>query len=149
MIVPYTILTYILIGILAAFLNTLINYVIGKPGSDKFSPYEIFAAYTVWLSVRRLKEMQLYDKYIKQYNENAERLTSKSEAAKFHREFQSVIYDAADPYFTWERAVGMCPVCTGFWVSLGVGLVFTFNFVALGCIVVTSHVVIRILSKII
>lgn len=140
---------YALIGILAAFLNHFINYVIGKPGSENFSPYEILASYTVWLSTRRLKEMQLYDKYIKQYNENAERLTNKAEAAAFKREFNEVLYNAADPYFTWERAVGMCPVCTGFWVSLGVGLVFSGNFVALGCIVVTSHVVIRLLSKLI
>lgn len=144
-----TILYFIFIGIIAAFLNHFINYVIGKPGSENFSPYEILAQYTVWLSTRRLKEMQLYDKYIKQYNENAERLTSKAEAANFKREFDKIIYDAADPYFTWERAVGMCPVCTGFWVSLGVGLVFTVNFVALACVVVTSHVVIRVLSKVI
>lgn len=138
-----------LIGIITACLTHFLNYCIGKPGSEKFSPYEIFSSYTVWLSKRRLKEIGLYQTYATQYNEGLRRTNSKSEVITLKKDFNKMLYDAADPFFTWERALGMCPVCFGFWVSLISGLYFTKNIVELLIIIVISHVIIRLLSKII
>lgn len=134
--------------LLSAGLTLFTNYIIGKPGSE-FSPYEIFSSYTVWLSIKRLQNVGLYDQYISQYNDNLQRTTTKSDIIQLNNDFKKMLYDVADPFFTWERAVGMCPICTGFWISLFTALFFTQNFVELIGIIVLSHVVIRILSKII
>ena len=111
----------ITVSLLATCLTIFINYCIGKPSSD-FSPYEIFANYTIWLSIRRLKEVGLYDQYSEQYHDNLVRLKTKHEVITLKNDFKKMLYNAADPFFTWERAVGMCPVCTGFWISLIVAI---------------------------
>lgn len=136
------------IGLLAGGLTLFLNYCIGSPASEKFSPYEIFSGYTVWLSKRRLKEAQLLRTYMEQYHENLKRVTTKPERINLDNDFKKILYEAADPFFTWERGVGMCPVCTGFWISLFSGLVFTQNLLHLVIIIVTSHITIRILNKI-
>lgn len=137
------------IGIISAFVSLFINYCIGKPGSKEFSPYEIFSRYTVWLSIKRLQKTGLYWDYINQYNENINRASTKSEIITLKNDFKKMLYEAADPYFTWERAAGMCSVCSGFWMALAISLIFTLNFLAITGIIVTSHVTIRILNKII
>jgi hypothetical protein len=135
------------LGILTAFLTIFLNYAIGKP-SGEFSPYEIFSDYTVWLSIKRLQDVDLYNQYANQYKENVERAKTKHEILDLKHDFKRMLYNAADPYFTWERAVGMCPICTGFWITLFVSLFFTQNFVYLVSIVVISHVTIRLLNKV-
>ena len=134
------------ISILAACITLFLNYCIGKPASD-FSPYEIFSSYTVWLSIRRLKEVGLYDQYSEQYHDNLQRVKTKYEVISLKNDFKKMLYNAADPYFTWERAVGMCPVCTGFWVSLIIAILATGNILHILEIVVFSHIIIRIANK--
>ncbi len=149
-----------IIGILIGFLVLFLNYIIGKPGSDKFSPYEIFSSYTVWLSKRRLKKVGLLWDYNHQYKENEERVQSKSQLITLRNDYKIIYYEAAEPFFTWERAVGMCPVCFGVWVAIiswnlylvafnyhGFGLFL--NLIFLLSVIVISHITIRILSKII
>lgn len=136
------------ISILAACLTIFLNYCIGKPSTD-FSPYEIFSSYTVWLSIRRLKNVGLYDQYSEQYHDNLQRVKTKYEVISLKNDFKKMLYNAADPYFTWERATGMCTVCTGFWVSLAVGIISYQNLLYLVSVIVISHVIIRLLSKII
>lgn len=152
----YDLIFFGIVGVIAAGVTHFHNYTIGKPASDKFSPYEIFSRYTVWLSIRRLKVVGLYDGYIEQYKENLERQTKKHEVINLKNDFKKILYDAADPFFTWERAVGMCPVCTGFWISLIIGLVIFVvpgltivqNISGLIEIIVFSHISIRIFNKI-
>ncbi len=134
------------IGLLSAGLTLFINYCIGKPASE-FSPYEIFSGYTIWLSIRRLKKIGLYNQYIKQYNQNLNRAEEKHEIISLKNDFKKILYDAAEPFFTWERAAGMCPVCSGVWTSIAFGLVFTKNLVYLLIIVLISHIVIRLANK--
>ena len=136
----------LLIGALSGMLTMFLNYTIGKPSSE-FSPYEIFSSYTVWLSIRRLKQVDLYDGYIRQYHENLKQKRRKHEIIELKNDYKKILYNAAEPFFTWERAVGMCPVCTGFWIALFGSLVFTQNFLDLVVIILTSHIVIRILNK--
>lgn len=135
-----------IIGFIAASLTLFLNYCIGKPGSE-FSPYEIFSSYTVWLSIRRLKEVGLYQQYIDQYNDNLNRAETKHEIINLNNDFKKMLYDAADPFFTWERALGMCPICFGFWVSLFIGIFFAKNIVILLIIIVISHIFIRTINK--
>jgi cobalamin biosynthesis Co2+ chelatase CbiK len=132
--------------LLASAVTIFLNYCIGKPASD-FSPYEIFSSYTVWLSIRRLKEVGLYDQYSEQYHDNLQRVKTKYEVVSLKNDFKKMLYNAADPYFTWERAVGMCPVCTGFWISLIIAILATGNILHILEIVVFSHIIIRIANK--
>jgi hypothetical protein len=134
------------IGLFAAFFTLFINYCIGKPGSE-FSPYEIFSSYTVWLSIKRLQNIGLYSDYAHEYNENLKRVNTIAEILRLKNDFKKQLYEAAEPFFTWERAAGMCPVCFGFWVALITSLFFTHNFFVIACIVVISHTTIRILNK--
>lgn len=149
-----------ILALLTSFLVIFINYCLGKPGSE-FSPYEIFSSYTVWLSRRRLKKVGLISIYEKQYKENILRIESISQAIQFKNDFKKILYDAADPFFTWERAAGMCPVCFGVWVSVIISfstLLFPENLFSvflltkyfalnLLIIIVTSHIGIRALNK--
>ena len=134
------------IVVLAASLSIFINYIIGKPGSE-FSPYEIFSFYTVWLSKRRLEKLGLYAQLWEQCVESAKNAESKHQLISLKNDMRKIYYNAADPFFTWERAVGMCSICTGFWISLATGLIFTQDFFTLLKIVVFSHILIRIFSK--
>lgn len=136
------------IGLLSGFLTVFINYLIGKPASVEFSPYEILSSYSVWLSRRRLKRMNLYKQYEQQFNDGIKRTNTHHEVVSFKNDFKKIIYQAAEPFFTWERAAGMCPVCSGVWVSLAAGLYFTQNLLYLLIIVLVSHVTIRLLNKI-
>ena len=132
--------------LLASAVTIFLNYCIGKPSTD-FSPYEIFSSYTIWLSIRRLKEVGLYDQYSEQYHDNLQRVKTKHEVISLKNDFKKMLYNAADPYFTWERAAGMCPVCTGFWISLIIAILATGNILHILEIVVFSHIIIRIANK--
>ena len=120
-------------GLLAGFLSVFINYCIGKPGGKEFSPNEIFSFYTVWLAKLRLKRMGVLHQYEGDQGEQSE--------------MKKVIVEAAERYFTWEKAFGMCVVCNGFWVSLICGICYTLDPVSIFEIVLISHVTIRIIAK--
>lgn len=139
----------ITLGMFSALLTIFLNYCIGKPGSKEFSPYEIFSSYTVWLSIRRLQNVGLYNQYAAQYQENIERAQTKHEIITMKNDFKKMLYEAADPFFTWERACGICPVCNGFWIALAVSLAFWLNIIAIIQIIVISHTAIRLLNKVI
>lgn len=139
----YNVLFY---GILAGSFSIFLNYIIGKPGGNEFSPYEIFSSYTVWLSKWRLKRIGLYEQYHKEYKDQFP-ARSKWKAMELESDFKKMIYNAADPFFTWERAFGMCSICTGFWISLVSGFLYTFNIIEIIEIIITSHITIRLLNK--
>lgn len=141
-------MTFIILSITLAALTLFLNYCMGKPGGE-FSPHEIFSFYTVWLSKRRLKQLNLWYEYSVQYRESLKKIITKSELKTFKNDFNKIIYNAADPFFTWERMLGMCPVCFGFWVSLAGGLCFSKNVVDLLTIISISHISMRIFNKII
>lgn len=141
------------IALIAACVSLFINYCIGKPGSSEFSPHEIFSSYTVWLATWRLKRLGNYGAYEAQFDYKSAK--SEAQLIELENDAAQIIYNAAEPFFTWERAVGMCVICTGFWISLVVGIIAMFfnhlgvreTFLSLVEIIVLSHVIIRILSK--
>lgn len=131
-------------GVLAGLLSIFINYIIGKPGNE-FSPYEIFSSYTVWLSKWKLKRLGLYETYEKEFG--FESASKKHQLYSLKKDSMVIMYNAAEPFFTWERAVGMCSICTGFWISLFSGILYTFNFIEIIEIIIISHITIRLLNK--
>lgn len=134
------------IGIISGFISIFLNYCIGKPGGE-FSPYEIFSGYTVWLAKRRLQRYNILQQYYVQFEESIKD-KKPYEVVEISNDFKRIIYNAAEPFFTWERAIGMCSICTGFWISLLFGLIFTFDILQLAEIIVISHITIRLSNKI-
>lgn len=139
-------MNFIFLALNSAFLTIFLNYIIGKPGSE-FSPYEIFSGYTVWLSIRRLKKIGLIKTYHSQFQDSFIKIKNPHEYYPLKMDYHKILYNAAEPYFTWERALGMCSVCTCFWISLITSICFSQNFVHCVSIVVISHVTIRIINK--
>lgn len=139
----------LLIGLWLGLLTLFLNYCLGRPGSGDFWPQEIFSFYPLQLARRKLKKLGLYPLYQQQYQEGMKQGKTKAEQRQFKQDFKKVIYQAAEPFFTWERAAGMCPVCNGVWLSIGGGLLFTTHPAILLIIVLVSHVVIRTLNKLI
>ena len=136
-----------IIGFLSGLATLFFCYVIGNPGSD-FSPHEIFARYTLWLSEHRLKSVQTFDLFQKQYNDNLKNCSTKAQYTTLKNDFKIMTYQAAAPFFTWERAVGMCSVCTGVWMAILTWLIFAPGFVSLIIVILISHITIRIANKI-
>lgn len=137
----------IMVAFFSSGLTIFINYCLGRPG-DNFSTQEIFSFYTVWLSRLRLKKIDLLKQYEKQYNDNLLHIETRHEAVTLKNDYNKILYEAAEPFFTWERAAGMCSICSGVWLSLFCGICFTGNLIYLLIIMVISHIVIRILNKI-
>lgn len=140
------------IALFSAALTLFLNYIIGKPGSE-FSPYEIFSFYTIYLAKKRLHKVGLLFTYQNQYRESLHKSMTRSERAILEIDYKKMLYNAADPFFGWERAVGMCSICTGFWISLFIGIIFYWNlpirqeFLEVAKNVVFCHIIIRILNK--
>lgn len=133
--------------LLSSGITLLLNYCLGKPGNE-FSPYEIFSDYTIWLSKRRLREMGLIKTYNRQYNDSLGFTEKHHEVINLKNDFKKMLYNAAEPYFTWERAFGMCVICTGVWISVIVGVFVTKDFSGFIENIVISHILIRLLNKI-
>jgi hypothetical protein len=136
------------LALLSACTTIFINYCIGKPGSE-FSPYEIFSSYTVWLSKRRLKKVKLFNTYYPQLIDSINTAKTDSQVISIRKDFDIILYNSASPFFTWERAVGMCPICTGVWISLIISILAQANVLHIVEIIVISHIIIRILNKVI
>lgn len=150
------------IGIISGGISIFLNYCIGKPGGE-FSPYEIFSKYTIWLSIRRLKKIGLIQTYHNQFQTSVNQLKTEHEIIALRMDYHKMLYNAAEPFFTWERAAGMCSICTGFWIALMAYFIKLFvelskgpaittrffldNVLELIIIIVISHITIRILNK--
>ncbi len=134
------------LAILSALLTIFLNYCIGKPASE-FSPYEIFSGYTIWLSIKRLQAVGLYKMLLDDYNNNLKNATIPAQEIELKNDFKKRLYNEAEPYFTWERATGMCPICTGFWITLFTAILFTQNLFEIIYIIVISHLLTRIIIK--
>lgn len=126
---PHSFDWYVVVyGFFSAFLSVFISYTL-QPG-------EIFFTYSYTLSKWRLKRMGQWDQY--------ENIIKDVGVTK---EVKKIVYDAASEYFTWEKMIGMCVICSGFWISLVCGFFYTLDPVKIAEIVLISHVTIRILSK--
>lgn len=112
-------------GMLAGFFSLFISYTL-QPG-------EIFFGWSYFLAKWRLKRMGWWEQYKAMTGERKEK--------------RKIGYYAAEDYFTWEKALGMCVICSGFWICLISGIFYTFKPVPLIEIVLIGHVTIRTLKK--
>lgn len=101
------ILIFLLSTIPAAF-NYFLDYCLGRPMDDKPNPKEIFSGYSLWLAKRRLKIERVVVLHVESEDNKA-------------------IMLEAQKYYTWEKAMGMCIYCTGFWCALIAAAIFYFT----------------------
>lgn len=109
--------TILFYGVFTALLSFLLDYCLGRP-SGNFSPYEIFSRYTLFLAESRMKKIGLWSDFYKQRQEAGALTSSLAELDETITSFDKMMVQRASDFFTWERAVGMCPVCTNVWINV-------------------------------
>jgi len=150
-------MTNFTMGILCGCLTVFLRYLIGL-GHDQFNPADLFASYTVFLSERRLKIMGALKDLYRDYMNSMTGCHTDAERAHVRMDYKVMLHNQAAPLFTWERAAGMCAVCSGVWLGMvgwaffewflphpGPGIKHFFDFLI---IILTSHVSIRLLNKV-
>ncbi len=114
--------TIILFSCVPALLSYFLYYCFGQPMSDEPKTREIFSFYPLLLAKRRLTKEQIAD-IEKMFSHFPDDPLNKAEAKK---EIHLTILKMARETFTWEKAFGMCIICTGFWIALFFGIIYFF-----------------------
>lgn len=149
-----TVIDLLLIILLAAVPATFgffLDYCLGHPMSeDKVSVKEIFFPYSLMLAKRRLRQMKLLKGINNNFNSlmNSDDPGTRKEGIK---QLNLTIMIEGRKYFTFEQAIGMCPFCTNFWLSMIAATFFFFliplsffnPFVFFIFIPIFSHTILR------
>lgn len=93
------------------FLFRLFYYAIGEPDSSQ-NPQAILSSYVLFLS-----ENRLHKSGIEVTQSVDEQLDTISQAEQKQDLYRSTL-NYAMPLFTYEFILGICPICTFFWVSI-------------------------------
>jgi hypothetical protein len=136
---------FIVLLFVAAFsanLSFFLDFAFGNPSGQPHTG-AVFFKWTLFLAKQRL--MKQDTEYLRQ-TENITDLRLKENANA-----QLVVY--ARQYFTWENMIGMCSVCTNFWIATYAFLVSlilypypiegNLLFVAWLSVVLLSHTILR------
>lgn len=144
------------VGLLAGGATMFIRYLIGF-GNDGFNPSDIFADYTVHLAENRLKRMGAFNEIYRDFMLSKANCRNKAEIAQVVSDYKIIVVNNASPLFTWERPIGMCAICTGFWVAVLVWIAYTIffslpqpvekHFLEFFQILITSHIFLRLTTK--
>lgn len=109
--------TIIFYATLTALLSFFIDYCIGRPSTD-FSPHEIFSKWTLKLAENRLRSIGLWASFDRQLRDAFSQTMTQEDYNSLRISFKKMLVQQAMPFFTWERACGMCPVCTNVWINV-------------------------------
>lgn len=135
---------------LPAAFSFFLDFALGKPGSNEPNSQAIFFEYTYSLALGRLRKEDRLGDLLKAM-EPLLSSEDKKQRRDGTRQFKIAVVLSAQPYFTWEQAVGACLYCTNFWVSLFASTIFFFTvplqlFPALSYFVfipIISHLILR------
>lgn len=127
----------ILLALLAAIpasFGYFLYYCMGEPMSDEPKTREIFSSYSLWLAKKRLDTIKAsVDKsdisiYRNLYQLFIPRLSSDSptERNDARTDFNKTLLFEAQKYWNTEKAFGMCPYCSNFWLALIAAIIFFF-----------------------
>lgn len=152
-----------LMTVLPALLVYFLDFTFGRPSDEKPGYSDIFFGYTFSLCVWKLKRLGVWTNLKDQYKAGMKGAKTDLARAEVRKSFKEIVFQTARPHFTWENAVGMCPICFHFWVnliftSLLVGQVKNIAFLENNfCLVnnliifvmpfLTGHLLIRTLKK--
>ncbi len=155
------ILIILFLSLLCASTSYFLDYCLGRPqaAEDEIGVGEIFFFYTLMLSKKRLKrEGDDFASKLDDMNEGLkvngfrkESTTDPFERNEQRKDREAAIVVRARSYFTWEKALGMCIYCTGFWISALIviisSVVFAFSlfqfFALLLCVPPIAHTLLR------
>jgi len=110
------IFTLFSLATIPATFNYFLDYCLGHPMSEQPSRKAIFFSYSLWLAQGRVP--------LKKYRELIEAfeplLTSEDEDTKHQgkQQLEMTVLTTGREKFYLEQALGMCPFCTNFWMSL-------------------------------
>lgn len=131
-------------------LSLFLDYCLGRPGHE-FNPHAIFARYTVWLSRKTMTRYGLIKNFHSQRTAALLKATDDADWFRTKINFDKLLYQQASELFTYEYALGICPFCTGVWIS---AIFFGFMFLVIpltlfGFItgVLLAHFFLRIINK--
>ena len=120
---------YLSLSILCALLVYILDYGLGKPADEKFSTKELLFFWSLFLATRRLKQLNAWFALKKQHEQMI--MTATSDAASrvtIDNNFKIIVFQKGREYFTYEMMLGMCPICTGFWITLCILLSVNFFY---------------------
>lgn len=141
----------LMISISCAIFIYMIDFGMGKPGSDTPSFTHLLSFWPLFLAKMALGEK--YDKLHKQYTEGLINADGDIlQRKRIENEFHKVVFDNGRDLFYWEKIIGMCPICTHFWFSLiimGVANIFFLkvNFIIFTLYFLIGHLSVRLLTK--
>ena len=145
---------FLILIVFPALLVFFIDYLIGRPSDEKFSINDIFSGYTFLLSRLRLHRMGVLQVLKIQLSSQLSAAKTKKEIADIQISFRRMVIETARPYFSWEKAAGMCPVCFHVWIFVANYLYqtekifFSFeNIITFTFNLTISHLIIRVLKK--
>jgi hypothetical protein len=119
-------LLIIFFSCLSAGLSMMLDYGLGKPGSidpEDIGVSEFLSWWTFALARRRLIVNDMFDEI-----ENVFIIPKNDPYRKVFiiREFKRTVIEKGREFWTWEKIVGGCPICTGFWVALIIAILVYF-----------------------
>jgi hypothetical protein len=143
---------YLSISLIAALFIYLLDYGFGKPGDEKPNYQSLLFFWSFYLAKKRLKKMQGWNTFQQQLDEQLATADTLMQKARVIASFKEIVFLTARPFFTYEMILGMCPICTHFWVSLlffSTVNIFCFkvNIITFGLSFLLSHLFLRIAKK--
>ena len=142
----------IYLSIFCALLVYMIDYGIGRPSDEKPGYGSFLFGYSFYLAKRRIVKAGLHKALYGQLLEQLSNAKNNLERARIKKSYKEFVFTQGREMFTWEKAIGMCPVCFHFWVTffiLLIGNIFFYkvNIITFGLMFVISHALIRIFKK--
>jgi hypothetical protein len=143
---------FFLLSTISAMLIYVLDYGLGKPGDEKPNYKSLLFFWSFFLAKRRLIKMEGWPNLKQQLDEQLSMASTPMQKATVINSFKEIVFITARPFFTYEMILGMCPICTHFWVSLiflGTVNIFCFkvNIITFGFHLLLSHLVLRIIKK--
>lgn len=140
------------LAVFCALLVFMLDYAFGGPGNEKWNDSELLSAWAFFLAKRRLQKDGAWQGKQSQLLESLATAKTEYDKKLIRKSFRQAVFSQAREVFYWEKAVGMCPICFHVWVTIIVFLVtyfyFPVNIYTFGFSFLLSHLLIRILKKI-
>ena len=143
---------YFAVAVVAALLAFILDYSFGQPGNEKWNDSELLSGWSFFLAKRRLKKDGAWQEKFTQLNSSLLDAKTPYQRKVIRKSFKQAVFAQARETFYWEKAIGMCPICFHFWLTLCAFL--TVNIFYFGVNIFTfilyflvSHLIIRILKK--
>jgi hypothetical protein len=131
----------------------MLDYGLGKPADEQPIYGNLLFAWSFFLAKKALGKKN-YRQFLTQYQSQMKGTINPFERVQINRAYQDIVFKQGRQLFTWQKIVGMCPICTHFWFTLFIFLLGNIFFFKVNIIIFTlyflsSHVILRILKKLI